>query len=87
MHLLTKSRAQTILADCARPMVTPQLVPKYGFPPGYRRARRMRRRSLIGPVISLPLRAWGNLFAPPGSWDVQPSLFCHQTGNRDHKLT
>lgn len=78
MHLLTKSRAQAILADCARLMVTPRLVPLYGLPPAYRRAKRLRSRSLVGPVLSLPLRAWGNLFAPPGGWDVQTSLF------RDH---
>jgi hypothetical protein len=78
MYLLTKSRAQELLADAIRLTVTPHLVAKYAFPPAYRLTKRVRGLSVVGPLLSLPLRAWGSLLSPPGDWDSRTSLF------RDH---
>ena len=87
MPLITKTGAKAALADFSRLTVKPSLVPLYAFPPVYRAAKRLRKRRLVGPLLSLPLRAWGNLFAPPGDWDLATSSFSdHLTFQRMQDL-
>lgn len=87
MPLLTKTAAKAALADLARLNVRPGLIELYAFPPAYRAGKRWRKKRLIGPLLSLPLRAWGNLFAPPGNWDLATSHFSdHLTYRRMRDL-